>query len=294
MNLFSISQLQQFSGIKAHTIRIWEQRYNALNPNRSNGNTRYYDNNQLRRLLNIVSLIEDDFKVSELCTMTDKMLFKLIEEKMKNGNFKNNSNEYFVSQLIIAAKSFDDIYFERIFSNCVLRFGIKNTYTQVIYPMLIRTGLMWASNRISPAYEHFSTNIILQKLHSAIDSLPPHKSQKDTWLLFLPENEFHEIALLFTNYLIRQAGRRVIYLGSNVPFEALKNAFEEISPANLFFFFVHHDTTQDSQQYLNLLKKNFYNAKIYVSGNEKLIHKLNLEKGINWIRSVEELEKQLV
>lgn len=292
MNLFSISELQKFSGIKAHTIRVWEQRYNALNPIRSEGNTRYYDNTQLRRLLNIVSLLESDYKVSELCSMSDETIFKLLEGKQKGTLLSDESNEYFISQLISAATSFDEIHFEKIFSNCMLRLGMKQTYTKVIYPMLNRIGLMWTTGAISPAYEHFSSNIIRQKLFSAIDSLPPAKS-KQSWLLFLPENEFHEIGLLFSHYLIRQSGKKVIYLGNNVPFETLISAVSDINPTHLLFFLVHHDKSEDSQDYLNELKKNFGKTKIHLSGNEKLISKLKMGKECNWIHSVEELEKQL-
>jgi MerR family transcriptional regulator, light-induced transcriptional regulator len=293
MNLFSISELQQFSGIKAHTIRMWEQRYNALQPTRSEGNTRYYDNNQLRRLLNIVSLMESDYKVSELCSMTDSMLFKLLEEKQKSATLIDETNEYFISQLIAAATSFDETHFEKIFSNCVLRLGMRNTYLHVIYPMLNRIGIMWATGTISPAYEHFSSNIIKQKLFSAIDSLPPAKSSRNSWLLFLPENEFHEIGLLFSHYIIRQAGKKVIYLGSNVPFETLMDAIEKVNPGHLLFFLVHHDTSENSQDYIDSLRKYFGKAKLHFSGNEKLINKLKIGKECNWIRSVEELENQL-
>ncbi len=292
MNLFSISQLQQFSGIKAHTIRVWEQRYDALKPTRSEGNTRYYDNLQLRRLLNIVSLMESDHKISELCSMTDQMHFKLLEQQLTKSDKNEGIHEYFVSQLIAAATCFDEVHFEKIFSNCLLRLGMKQTYTQVIYPMLNRIGLMWTTGQFSPAYEHFSTNIIKQKLFSAIDSLPPAKS-KQSWLLFLPENEFHEIGLLFSHYLIKHSGKKVIYLGSNVPYETLISAVAETNPTNLFFFLVHHDTPEDSQEYLNNMKKDFSKSKIYLSGNEKLISKLKIGKEFNWIRSVDELEKQL-
>ena len=293
MNLFSISELQQFSGIKAHTIRVWEKRYNALNPTRSEGNTRYYDNTQLRRLLNIVSLMESDYKVSELCCMTDEMLFKLLEGKLKDSQSSVGTNEYFISQLIAAATSFDETYFEKIFSNCVLRLGMRNTYLNVIYPLLNRIGIMWSTGTISPAYDHFSSNIIKQKLYSAIDSLPPAKSSRNGWLLFLPENEFHEIGLLFSHYLIRQAGKKVIYLGSNVPFETLLDAVEKTKPEHLFFFLVHHNTPENSQDYIDSLKKYFGKIKIHLSGNEKLINKLKVGKEFNWIRSVEEFEKQL-
>lgn len=290
MNSFSISQLQQFSGIKAHTIRIWEQRYQGLNPNRSEGNTRYYDNTQLRRLLNIVSLMESDYKVSELCSMSDSSLFKLIEEELKNKLPKDDGTEYFITQLIGAGIDFDSTHFEKLFSNCVLRLGIRNTYVKVIYPMLHKIGLMWTTDTMPPASEHFISNIITQKLYSAIDSLPPALSSKNCWLLFLPENEFHEIGLLFSHYLIRQAGNQVIYLGSNVPFDTLKNAIEETNPMHLLFFLVHNNTPENSQEYLDSLNKNFTKKRIHISGNQKLINKLKTGKRINWIHSVDELE----
>jgi DNA-binding transcriptional MerR regulator len=293
MNSFSISQLQQFSGIKAHTIRVWEQRYNGLNPSRSEGNTRYYDNTQLRRLLNIVSLMDSGYKVSELCSMSDKSLFNLIEGELKSKLPQCEGSEYFITQLISAGIGFDSAHFEKIFANCVLRLGITNTYVKVIYPMLEKIGLMWSTDTLPPASEHFISNIIKQKLFSAIDSLPPAISSKKSWLLFLPENEFHEIGLLFSYYLIRQAGHKVIYLGNNVPFDTLKKAIEETHPSHLLFFLVHNNTIENSQEYLDSLKKNFTKSQIYISGNEKLISKLKTGKGINWVRSVEDLEKQL-
>lgn len=292
MNLFSISQLQDFSGIKAHTIRVWEKRYNALNPTRSKGNTRYYDNKQLRRLLNIVSLLDSDFKVSELCLMTDQMLFKLLEQELKETDIKEGTSEYYITQLIVAATNFDEVHFDKIFSNCILRLGIKNTYTKVIYPFLKRIGLMWATDTISNSCEHFSSNIIKQKLFSAIDSLPPAKS-KERWLLFLPENEFHEIGLLLAFYLIKQAGKKVIYLGGNVPFESLIDTVEQTNPNHLFFFLVRNDNPKDAQDFLNRLKNNFKKTNIHLSGNEKLISQLKIEKKFDWISSVEEFEKQL-
>jgi DNA-binding transcriptional MerR regulator/methylmalonyl-CoA mutase cobalamin-binding subunit len=294
MNIFTISQLQQYSGIKAHTIRIWEQRYNALSPNRSEGNTRYYDNNQLRRLLNIVSLMESEYKVSELCSMTDQELFRKLDKELQNRQPKDDTAEYYIAQLIAAGMCFDEPHFDKIFSNCLLRFGLKDCYIKVLYPMLSRIGLMWAKDQIPPAQEHFVSNIVRLKLSSAIDSLPPPKSSKSTWLLFLPENEFHEIGLLFSNYLIRQSGKKVIYLGSNVPNDALIDTIKETAPAHLLFFLVHHDHVENVQDYINNLKKNLGKTKIHLSGNEKLIKQLELGKDIHWMCSVEELEKQLV
>lgn len=292
MDNFSISQLQQFSGIKAHTIRIWEQRYNALSPNRSEGNTRYYDNDQLRRLLNIVSLMDSDYKVSELCLMPDEKLFSLIKSRLTSKSGESSS-DYFVSQLLAAGVSYDASGFEKIFSVCLDKYGIKDTYTKVIYPLLDRIGMMWSSDTIPPAQEHFISNIIRQKLFSAIDDVPPARSAKDAWLLFLPENELHEIGLLFSFFLIRKAGKKVIYLGTNAPLDTLITAVKETSPSNLLFFFVHNDLVEECETYCKTLAKNFSNIKIHLSGNEKLISSMKNGKSINWIRSVEALEKEL-
>ena len=293
MNLFSISQLQQFSGIKAHTIRIWEQRYDALQPERSDGNTRYYSNLQLRRLLNIVSLMGYEYKISELCSMSDEMLFKIISGHLKNFRQANIEIEYSVTQLIAAGISLDENYFKKLFSSCVVRYGIKNTYTKVIYPMLARIGLMWANDTMPPSQEHFISNIIRQKLFSAIDVLATVKSEINSWLLFLPENEFHEIGLLFANYLIRSSGAKVFYLGTNIPIDTLTKIVKDISPDNILFFLVHNNIPKDAQKYLNTLSQKFRKSKIYISGNEKLLTQLNLTKSVKWIRTVEDLEKYL-
>ena len=227
MSLFSISQLQQFSGVKAHTIRVWEKRYNALKPERSEGNTRYYDGLQLRRLLNIVSLMNDDFKVSELCSMSDEKLNGLLETHLADNISPDYAIEYLISQCIAASMEFNEEKFDKIFSNAVLRLGIERTYIQVVYPALVRLGIMWGTDVLPAAQEHFITNLIRQKIHAAIDALPPPTRPEKPWMLFLMEDELHETGLLFANYLLRKAGHKVVYLGSNVPFTSLESAVKD-------------------------------------------------------------------
>lgn len=293
MNLFSISQLQQYSGIKAHTIRVWEQRYNGLKPARSKGNTRYYDNTQLRRLLNIVSLLDSGYKISDLCSMPDTKLFKILEQKLNNVQTDNQTSEYYVSQLIAAGLEYDETQFEKLFSNCLLRFGLQKTYLEVVYPMLTKLGLMWANNRLAPSYEHFISNLIKQKFYTLIDSLPLPGTNKNTWLLFLPEEEFHEIGLLFANYLIRNNRQRVVYLGANIPLDSLRETIGETRPTHVLFFLVHYDNPVTTQKYIDGLSKLFSKQKIFVSGNEKLISQLKPEKNIQWLQSVKDLENIL-
>ncbi|MGK2863240.1 MAG: cobalamin B12-binding domain-containing protein, partial [Chitinophagaceae bacterium] len=259
----------------------------------SEGNTRYYDNIQLRRLLNIVSLMNGKYKISELCSMTDEKLFSLLRNQNEIRSAANENDEYFIAQLIAAGIDFDELLFEKIFSACLLRFGIKHTYTRVISPVLVRIGMLWSANNIPPAAEHFISNVIRQKLFSAIDSLPTAKTDKESWLLFLPENEFHEIGLLFASYLIRSAGKKVIYLGANVPYDSIETTVKKTSPSHLLFFLIHNNIPEDSGKYLAVLRKNFKYLSIHLSGNPDLLSKLNIGKGMNWIKSPAELERIL-
>jgi DNA-binding transcriptional MerR regulator len=292
MNNFTISQLQQFSGIKAHTIRIWEQRYQALQPNRSDGNTRYYDNTQLKRLLNIVSLLNNGYKVSELCLMPDEKLFQIIQAQLKNIRGDDKSAEYYISQMIAAGMCFDGSAFEKLFYICLQKYDVRNAYIKIIYPMLVRLGLMWATDTLPPAHEHFISNFLKQKLFTAIDGLPQKPQLNDRWLLFLPENEFHEIGLLFSTYVIKSAGGNVFYLGSSLPYDTLLNAVNEIKPANLLLFLVLREEPDAIEKYLSSLVKNI-KANIYVAASNEVINKIEEPKSFRWLKSVEELEAVL-
>lgn len=292
MDQFSISQLSQFSGIKPHTIRIWEQRYNALQPQRSEGNTRYYDGNQLRRLLNIVSLMNTEFKVSQLCSMSDEELFSLIAERNKEAIGQEDVN-FFVGQLIAAGMNFDEVYFQKIFSHCLLKFGLEKSYRQVVYPMLNRIGVMWACNSLPPAQEHYIINLIKQKLFTAIDSLPPEKEGAPTWLLFLPEDEFHEIGLLFSSYYLKSKGMKVIYLGANVPLESVRSSIEATPVDNLLSFLVHKALPENMGHYISELVSIGKGQKIFLAADEDLAAKIPSTAPFNWLFSVEDLEKEL-
>ena len=293
MNLFSISELQQFSGVKAHTIRVWEQRYEALKPERSEGNTRYYDGSQLRRLLNIVSLMNGDFKVSELCSMPDEKLNELLETQLTKNISPDYATEYLISQLIAASMEFSEEKFDKLFSNAVLRFGIKGTYLRVIYPSLMRLGILWAKDVLPPAQEHFITNLIRQKLHTAIDALPPPTLPKKSWLLFLMEDELHETGLLFAHYLLRKAGHKVIYLGSNVPFASIESAVNELNITKILFFLVRKNDADNDLKKINRMKKIFPSQKIYMASDPSRLSSLKNSKNFNRLFSVEDLEAQI-
>ncbi|MES2800568.1 MAG: MerR family transcriptional regulator [Bacteroidota bacterium] len=294
MNLFSISELQQYSGIKAHTIRIWEQRYNALKPERSEGNTRYYDGAQLRRLLNIVSLKNDNFKVSELCTMSDEQLNNLLDEHLSKVSSSDADTEYLVSQCIAAAMEFDGVKFDKFFSVAVQRFGLKETYTQVLYPMLVRLGIMWMKDAFPTAQEHFISNKIRQKLSAAIEAIPLSSQQaQQTWVLFLLENEMHEIGLLLAYYLIQNAGHKVVYLGSNLPFSSLELAVKELNPSNLLFFLVRKNDAENDLAMIEQMKTTFPEQSIFMAADSNRLVMLKNSKKFKRLNTVEELENSI-
>jgi MerR family transcriptional regulator, light-induced transcriptional regulator len=289
MNLYSISELEQFSGIKSHTIRIWEKRYKALKPRRSKGNTRYYDSFQLRRLLNIVSLSENGYKISRVARLKDEQIFDLLDKAIKETTALK-PYEYFIAQLILASVHYDEASFDRHFAASRRRFGFEETYSMVVYPLLLRVGLMWQNDDMCVAQEHFLSNIIRKKLYAAIDSLPAADAESEPWVLFLPENEFHDIGLLFASYLIRLAGKKVYFLGSSVPLNSLKNAVSDTLPSNLLLFLVHNNSTTETQKYIDTLRRSFGDCTIYLAGNHKLINTLKLKKRMHWLQSADQLK----
>jgi DNA-binding transcriptional MerR regulator len=289
MDSFSIAELEQFSGIKAHTIRIWEQRYDALRPDRSEGNTRRYDGQQLRRLLNIVSLMNSDHKVSELCAMSDKRLYELVRSQSFQGTGADIPYEHFISQIIAAALEYNEALFDKMFSSAILRFGIRESYRKIVYQVLRRLGLMWSTDTLRPAHEHFITSLIRQKILTATDSLPLPTS-KDTWLLFLPPDEFHETGLLFANFLLRESGHRVIYLGADVPFESLKGAAQETSPNCFLFFLVRKNSPEDDEEIISHLSRQFKDQRIYVACDSTRLLETRKTKRVWVLHSEEDLE----
>ena len=291
MDSFSISELAQYSGIKSHTIRIWEKRYDALRPDRSAGNTRHYNAKQLKRLLNISSLLDTDYKVSELCAMPDEKLKALHASRFNTAI--PVQEEYFVSQLISAALTFDELQFVHVFSHCVLRYGLKDTYMLVLYPALNRIGLLWLSDSLPTANEHFISNLIRQKIFTGIDALPPAKPDSPSWILFLPENEFHEIGLLMAYYLIRLSGQKVIYLGGNVPESSILATVRDLKPDNVLTFMVRNDFPSDVKKYVGRLSTELKVKRLYVAAKPELAHMLPSGKKLQVLTSVWALDNLL-
>lgn len=266
MTSYSIKELEQLSGIKAHTLRIWEKRYKVLTPERTATNIRQYGDDDLKRLLNVTTLLNHGWKISKASALSIEELGKEVERLFQKTSKEEHEYSTYINALVLATMEFDEGRFEQIFASALLLLGLKETIIKIIYPFLNKIGLMWSVWKVHPGQEHFASNLVRKKLFSAIDQLPVLHSQKDAFLLFLPAEELHEIGLLFANYLLRSEGFKVHYLGQSVPFESLKNAIEVTNPKHLLTFFVSNQPLEDIQQYLELLSQHFPALSIHVAG----------------------------
>ena len=213
MNTFTIKDLENISGIKAHTIRIWEQRYHFLKPGRTDTNIRYYSNEDLKKVLNISLLNRYGYKISHI----DKMNDEVLNEKILSLSQVEAQQERIINELIQTTIDMDVKRHEELLGNYILARGIERTITQIIFPFLEKIGILWSTNHINPAQEHLVSNIIRSKLITGIEGIANNYSLNKTVLLFLPEGEHHEIGLLFVCFLLKSKGINVIYMGANSP-----------------------------------------------------------------------------
>ena len=229
MNAFTIRDLENISGIKAHTIRIWEQRYNFLKPQRSETNIRYYCNEELKTILNIALLNKHGYKISQIDKMEPGEICKKILE-LRQSDAKP---EIIVNDLIKEMIDLRISEFEVTLDSYISDHGIENTVKKIIFPFLERIGILWQTGHIIPAQEHFVSSIIRQKLIVAIDKVP-NNAEGQSCLLFLPEGEHHELGLLFLHYMLKTRHARVMYLGANVPLRDIENIISALRPERAF------------------------------------------------------------
>ncbi|MFZ4796793.1 MAG: MerR family transcriptional regulator [Bacteroidia bacterium] len=268
MATFSIKDIESLTGIKSHTLRIWEQRFGFLKPKRTDTNIRYYDDEDLKLLLNISILNNHNIKISEIAKMsTSDMSNSIIKLTNKSSKFTNQ-----IKDLISPMMSFDELGFHNKLNELINDIGLEETYINILLPFLTEVGILWQIGSIQPSHEHFVTNIIKQKLFSHIDSQVANKGEcRKKFLLFLPETETHSLSLLFANYIIRSRGHDVIFLGQEVPLEDLKNAFKNESPDYIYTTATIAHLKIPVQEMLYFLSNNWPNSQILVSGYQFII-----------------------
>nr|WP_262910442.1 MerR family transcriptional regulator [Pontibacter silvestris] len=252
------------SGVKAHTIRIWEQRYNILTPQRTETNIRYYSDADLKALLNISLLNERGYKISKIAQMDRSQILQTVQQLCDEPNQEGTHQ---INTLVAAMIDMDEEQFDKTLSTATLQMGFEWTMLHIIYPFLNKIGILWQTNNISPAHEHFVSNLVRQKLIVAIDGQVLRKhAQAPTYLLYLPEGELHELALLYMNYIIRSHHCHVFYLGQNLPFEDLKLTYEQCKPDFICTVMTSAPERDKVQEYLNNLSAAFPGCTVFVYG----------------------------
>ncbi len=279
---YSIKDLERISGIKAHTIRIWEQRYNVFTPGRTNTNIRIYNDNDLKRLLNIGILIDSGMKISKIASLPNNQLHQLIH------NLDDKLNPV-LSKLIEATINFDTELFNHTFNQSVLYAGFDASLERFITPLIQKIGILWQTNSINPAHEHFVSNLLKQKLFHQIESLPPTAADAPKIILFLPETEQHELGLLYAYYILKRRDFNVVYLGQSLPVGDLIKAWNVLKAKCIVTFFVSKITEQEVVQIIEMISESTTQTPILVSGQHAEFLKNGLVANAIYISSPAEL-----
>lgn len=260
--IFSIKDLENLSGIKAHTIRIWEKRFNLLIPSRSETNIRNYDNKSLQKLLNIKLLLEHGFKISKIALLNDEE----IANQAKNIIVSNIPETLSQNSFKFSMLNFDEDLFESTYQKLISEYIFSDVFYKVFIPFLEKLGFLWQTNTITPAHEHFISNLIKQKVLLNIEKLQmPQRKNQTTYVLFLPLNEIHELGLLFIHYKLKSLGLKSVYLGSSVPIENLNELINTFPKLEFISYFT---VKPDKEDVLNYLEQ--INNEVLSERNEKL------------------------
>ena len=292
MSSYQIADLERLTGVKAHTIRIWEKRYNLIKPHRTSTNIRYYDDAQAKKLLKVSTLIAQGIKISKVSQFSDKEINLKIQELEKQGTDDVICSGY-INELIGTMLVFDESGFERAFSSVVVRFGMYKAMLNVFYPFLYKIGLMWSLEEAVPVQEHFAMCIIRRKLMNAIDSLLPPTKKSRLFLLFLPNDEWHETGLLLSDYIIRSHGYKTIYLGQNVPVENLNDVIANTKPTHILTLYIARRELSTIEEELKMISKQNPTIKLLVAGSHSLEQYSKKLKNLLVLKAPDDLLKLL-
>ena len=266
LTTFSIKDLENLSGIKAHTIRIWEKRYGVLEPERTDTNIRLYNLKSLTKLLNVAFLYNAGFKISKIAKMTNDELNQTVREQSS----KKSHKDHFIDELKLSMLSFDQFHFEQTYNKMVSEMSFRDVFIEVFIPLLEFIGIQWQSDSITPSHEHFVSSLIMQKLLINIERVQQSQAVKDkVFALFLPDSEIHDLGLLYLNYELSLEGYQTVYLGTSVPVDSLISITDTFKNLDFISYFTVYPTKDEVDDYL----KNFdeqilskHNSNLYVFG----------------------------
>lgn len=261
MVVYSINDIEKLSGVKAHTLRIWEKRYGIIQPKRTETNIRYYLDDDLKNVLNIALLNKKGIKISKIAQMPEQEIKKKVAELTDiHTEFEDHLDSMTLSLLELNEQKFNQILDSNIKAK-----GLERTMIEVIYPLLDKLGLMWISGSINGAHERFVRSFIRQKTIANIDKLESD-ADKETFLIYLPENEEQELSLLFAQFLIKERGFNVINLGLHTPLKDISDACRQIQPDYIYTIINNGLDGRTIPEYMEILKSSTANSKILISG----------------------------
>lgn len=285
MAIYSIRDLEKLTGIKAHTIRIWEVRYGFIKPARTESNVRFYTDSELKRLFNIALLNRNGYKISQIARFSK---FE-IDEKVAGIAENNVENESQLDALTLSMIDLDEAKFDRIIRQNMAERGFEQTMFEVIFPFLDKLKLLWLTGSFSPAHENFVGHLLRQKIMVEIDRLPlAGKAHSRTWLLFLPDGETEELSLLFMNFLLKTRKNQVIYLGQHTSSTNLREICSSLKPDHAFTFVNVPMPRQPLQAWLDFIKKEIPHTHFVVTGVQFFSQPVELPGNCTLLRNLAE------
>jgi DNA-binding transcriptional MerR regulator len=285
MAIYSIKDLEKLSGIKAHTLRIWEQRYGIIVPERTPTNIRYYTDVDLKAILNVALLNRNGVKISKIASMTRGQISEQVSS-VSEVSFEHSTQ---LDALTISMIEMDEYKYDKIISSNINQIGFERTMMEVIHPFLDRLGVLWITGSINPVQENFMSYLIRQKIIVAIDSLPLMKSKGTRkFLLYLPEGETQELSLLFMYYLLKSRKYQVIYVGQNISIDDLKDVYQIHKPDYLFTMITETFSRQPVQQYVDMVTKALPTTQILLSGYQVVAQKVVTPENAQVLKSLEQ------
>lgn len=288
MITYSVAQVEALSGIKAHTLRIWERRYDFLDPMRTATNIRYYSDSQLKQLINFGILVKNGYRISKLNKMSDEQIYMEVTKVLADPTSESSDE---LKGLTLSMLEMDEEEFDNIFERQVIRKGFLKTITESIYPFLQYVGVLWTTNKAMVAQEHYISNLIRQKLIAAIERLSIPKKGAPSLVLFLLEGEEHEIGLLLASFVAKEMGFKVYYLGQGIPIINIKKVIEIAEPSVMMTMFVSPKAKKVNGFVTNLMENN--EVPFIISGSDENLDAVEDAPRINKVSSPQEFQDYL-
>ena len=263
MDRYTLADLEKLTGIMAGTIRIWERRYRIIKPHRTDTNRKWYDDDDLKRIINIAILNRSGLKISKIASLTDLEIAGIVASLTR----ESPDTETQIDSMIVAMTEFNENAINDILMRSIINTEFEATFENIVFPFLRRVGIMWHTGAVDIGAEHFVSNIFRKRLICAIDSLPPgDKPDRMKVILYLPENELHELGLLFYTFIVRKSGHEALYLGQSTPFDALADVVERWNPDVLVTGALTGLPFSGPEDYLKRISTAFRDKKVLVSG----------------------------